>query len=294
MILLQTLLSGLLLGGIYSLISMGLNLILGVVRIINFAHGEFLMIAMYITFMFYTVWGMDPYVSAILVIVCLFLFGMIIQRVMIQPILDTPASTKIFATLGLSIALQNLALMLLSADHYSVRTSYQASVFQLGQLTVSVPRLIAFLIAIIVAISLYLFLQKTMTGKAIRAVAMEKQAAYLMGINVKKIYIYAFGIGSALVGLAGAMLMPIYPVYPTVGISFVLIAFVVVVLGGMGSMFGAFFGGLIIGLVEALAGVLISPGLKEAVYFVIFILVLLVRPSGIFSLGKGSEEVGLK
>lgn len=294
MTLLQTLISGLLLGGIYALISMGLNLILGVVRIINFAHGELLMIAMYLSFLFYATMGMDPYISAILVIGCLFLLGVIIQRIMIQPILDTPASTKIFATLGLSIALQNLALMVLSADHFTVQTSYQSSVIQLGSLAISIPRLVAFGVAILVATGLYLFLQRTMTGKAIRAVAMQKQAAYLMGVNVKRIYLLAFGIGSALVGLAGAMLMPIYSVYPTIGTSFVLIAFVVVVLGGMGSMFGAFYGGLIIGLVEAFAGVLVSPGLKEAVYFVIFILVLLLRPSGIFSLGKGAEEVGLK
>ncbi|MFG6114150.1 branched-chain amino acid ABC transporter permease [Halobacillus sp. MO56] len=294
MTLLQTLISGLLLGGIYALISMGLNLILGVVRIINFAHGELLMIAMYLSFLFYATMGLDPYISAILVIGCLFLLGVIIQRIMIQPILDTPASTKIFATLGLSIALQNLALMVLSADHFTVQTSYQSSVIQLGSLAISIPRLAAFGVAILVATGLYLFLQRTMTGKAIRAVAMQKQAAYLMGVNVKRIYLLAFGIGSALVGLAGAMLMPIYSVYPTIGTSFVLIAFVVVVLGGMGSMFGAFYGGLIIGLVEALAGVLVSPGLKEAVYFVIFILVLLLRPSGIFSLGKGAEEVGLK
>lgn len=294
MTIVQTLISGLLLGGIYSLISMGLNLILGVVRIVNFAHGELLMIAMYISFLFYSTMGLDPYVSAILVIICLFFLGVITQRIMIQPILDTPASTKIFATLGLSIALQNFALMTISANHLSVKTSYQTDVINIGELAISVPRLVAFCAAISVAVILYLFLQKTMTGKAIRAVAMQKQAAFLMGINVKRIYLLAFGIGSGLVGLAGAMLMPIYSVYPTIGTSFVLIAFVVVVLGGMGSMFGAFFGGLIIGLVEALSGVIFDPGLKEAIYFVIFIMVLLVRPSGIFSLGKGAEEVGLK
>lgn len=286
---LQTLISGLLLGGIYSLISMGLNLILGVVRIVNFAHGEFLMIAMYASFLFYSTMGLDPYVSGILVIALLFLLGVITQRFMIQPILDTPDTTKVFATLGLSIALQNLALMVMGANHMSVSTSYQSAVINLGELAISIPRLIAFIIAISVAILLYLFLQKTMVGKAVRAVAIQRQAAYLMGINVKKIYLLAFGIGVGLVGLAGAILMPIYSIYPTLGTSFVLIAFVVVVLGGMGSMFGAFFGGLIIGVVEALSGVLIDTGLKEAVYFIIFILVLLFRPSGIFGLGKAEE-----
>lgn len=291
---LQVLISGLLVGGIYALISMGLNLILGVVRIINFAHGEFLMLAMYISFFFYSVWGIDPYVSALLVALILFVFGLIIQRLVIQPILDTSATVKIFVTLGLSITLQNFALMLWRADFRSVHTAYQTSVFKVGSVAISVPRLIAFGVALLVAVGMYLFLNKTLVGKAIRAVAMEKRAAALMGINVKRIYLLAFGLGSGIVGLAGALLMPIYYVFPTVGTLFVLISFVVVVLGGMGSMLGAFLGGLIIGLVEALAGVLISPGLKEAVYFIIFLLVLLFRPSGLFSLGKGSEEVGLK
>jgi branched-chain amino acid transport system permease protein len=233
--------------------------------------------------------GLDPYVSGILVIALLFLLGVVTQRFMIQPILNTPDTTKVFATLGLSIALQNLALMVMGANHMSVRTSYQSAVINIGELAISIPRLISFIIAISVAILLYLFLQKTMMGKAVRAVAIQRQAAFLMGINVNKIYLLAFGIGVGLVGLAGAILMPIYSIYPTLGTSFVLIAFVVVVLGGMGSMFGAFFGGLIIGLVEALSGVLIDTGLKEAVYFVIFILVLLFRPSGIFGLGKAGE-----
>lgn len=294
MTLIQTLIAGILLGGIYSLISMGLNLILGVIRLVNFAHGELLMIAMYISFFIFNAFGMDPYASAILVMAALFLIGVIVQRVIYQPILDSPSTTKIFASLGLSIALQNLALMLFSADHFTVKTSYQLSVIDIGGIAISIPRFVAFIVAMLVALVLYLFLQNTLTGKAIRAVAMQRQAAHLMGINVKRIYLLAFGIGSGLVGLAGAMLIPIYSVYPTVGTTFVLIAFVVIVLGGMGSMFGAFFGGLIIGLVEALAGAFISPGLKEVVYFIIFILVLLLRPSGIFSLGRGSEEVGLK
>jgi len=289
----QVIISGLLIGGIYALISMGLNLILGVVRIINFAHGEFVMIAMYFSFMLY-VWGMDPYLSSFIVVIAMFLVGLVVQRFIIQPIINTPSTVKIFTTLGLSIALQNLALMIWNADYRSVQTPYQTAVIHLGEVTISVSRLIAFLGAVIIAIGMYWFLKKTMLGKAIRAVAMERLGAELVGINVNRIYMIAFGIGSALVGLAGSLLMPIYFVYPTVGTMFVLISFVVVVLGGMGSVFGAFFGGLFIGLVEGFAGILISPGLKEAVYFIIFIIVLIIRPSGLFSLGKGSEEVGLK
>lgn len=293
MLLLQTLIAGLLLGGMYALISMGLNMILGVVRIINFAHGEFLMIAMYLSYLFF-IWGnLDPYVSAILIVIILFFIGALTQKLLIEPIIDKPAPTKIFATLGLSIALQNLALMVFDANYLSVKTSYQTSVVTLFNLSISVPRLLAFVVAILVVIALYYFLQKTMVGRAIRAVSMERTAAHLMGINVKRIYMVAFGIGTALVGVAGSMLLPIYSVFPTVGASFVLIAFVVVVLGGMGNMFGAFYGGLIIGVVESFAGVLISPGVKEIVYFIIFLLVLLIKPAGLFSKGKGSEEVGL-
>lgn len=293
MMIIQTIISGILLGGIYALISMGLNMILGVVRIINFAHGEFLMIAMYLSFIFYAWVGLDPYASAILVVIVLFLLGLVTQKGLIEPILDKPASTKIFATLGLSIVLQNLALMVFNANYLSVSTPYQTSTINLFGIAISVPRLIAFIVVIAIVTLLYLFLQNTMVGRAIRAVSMQRQAAYLVGINVKRIYLLAFGIGTALVGLAGSMLMPIYSVYPTLGASFVLIAFVVVVLGGMGNMFGAFYGGLLIGVIESLAGVLFSPGLKEVIYFIIFILVLLVKPSGIFSRGKGSEEVGL-
>lgn len=293
MIIFQTIISGLMIGGIYSLISMGLNLILGVVRIVNFAHGEYLMIAMYLSYLLFASTGLDPYYSAIIVILALFVFGLITQKFIIEPILDTPAFTKIFVTLGLSIALQNLALMIFSANHRSVQTSYQSKLVKIGDITISVPNLVAFFATVVIVILLYLFLQKTMVGKAIRAVAMQKQAAYLVGINVKRIYILAFGIGIALVGLAGSLLMPIYSVYPTIGASFVLIAFVVVVLGGLGNMFGAFYGGLFIGVVEALSGLLISPGLKEAIYFIIFILVLLIRPSGIFSRGQASEEAGI-
>lgn len=294
MILIQAIISGLMIGGIYALISMGLNLILGVVRIVNFAHGEFVMIAMYLSYLLYATAGLDPYASAIIVIILLFAIGMLTQKFLIEPILDTPATTKIFVTLGLSIALQNLALMIFNANHRTVKTPYQGKLVKFGDIAVTVPSFIAFVTTIVIVILLYLFLQKTMVGKAIRAVAMQREAAYLVGIDVRRIYILAFGIGLALVGLAGAMLMPIYAVYPTLGTTFVLIAFVVVVLGGLGSMFGAFLGGLFIGVVEALSGVLISPGLKEAIYFIIFILVLLVRPSGIFSRGKGSEEVGLE
>ena len=290
---LQVLISGLMLGGIYALISMGLTMIFGVVRVINFAHGEFLMVAMYLAYWLNVFVGMDPYVSILITVPVLFIFGMLVQRILIQPIQNAPATVKIFSTLGLSFMLSNLALMLWKGDYRTVKVGYSTSVFNLGDLSISVPRLVALCAALAVAVIMYQFLNKTDIGKQIRAVSQHREAALLMGINVKKIYLIAFGIGSALVGLAGSLLMPMYYVFPTVGALFTLIAFVVVVLGGLGNMYGAFLGGLIIGLIEALAGAYIDPALKEAVYFIVFILILLWKPSGLISLGRGSEEVGL-
>jgi branched-chain amino acid transport system permease protein len=290
---LQVLISGLMLGGIYALISMGLTMIFGVVRVINFAHGEFLMVAMYLVYWLNAAVGMDPYVSIIITVPVLFIFGMLVQRVLIQPIQDSPATIKIFSTLGLGFMLSNTALMLFKADYRTVKVAYSTAVFKVSELNISIPRLIAFCAALAVAIIMFQFLNKTDIGKQIRAVSQHRQAALLMGINVKKIYMIAFGIGSALVGLAASLLMPMYYVYPSIGALFSLTAFVVVVLGGLGNMYGAFFGGLIIGLIEALTGAFVDPALKEVFYFVIFILILLWKPSGLISMGRGSEEVGL-
>lgn len=290
----QVAVSGLLLGGVYALMSIGLTLIFGVVRNINFAHGELLMVAMYATFWLFTLFNMDPYLSVLVVAPLLFLFGVLVQRVVVEPILDSPALMKVFVTVGLSIALQNLALMLWAGDFRSVRTPYSTHTLQLAGISISTTRLVAFGVSLLLMLALFLLLKHTFAGKALRAVAEDRGAAELMGINVKRLYLLAFGLGSALTGVAGALLMPIFYVFPTVGGIFTLIAFVVVVLGGMGNMMGAMLGGLIIGLIESFSGAYISPALKEAVYFVIFILVLLVRPQGLFGLGKGTEEVGLR
>ncbi len=292
--LLQVAISGLLVGGVYALISIGLTLIFGVTRIINFAHGELLMVAMYATFWLFQLFALDPYIALAVVTPLLFLVGLIVHRIVIQPILGAPPLMQIFATVGLSVALQNGALLLWKADYRTIRTTYSTAVVEVGGLFISLPRLVAFLIAMALAAALFLFLTKTPLGKAIRATAQDRKAAMLMGVDVHRIYLLSFGIGTACVGVAGALLMPVYYTFPTVGTYFVLTAFVVVVLGGMGNMVGAFLGGLIIGLVEAFSGFLIAPALKEAVYFILFILVLLLKPSGLFGMGRGAEEVGLK
>jgi len=291
-VLAQVAVSGLLLGGVYALISIGLTLIFGVMRVVNFAHGEFLMIAMYATFWLFQLYGLDPYVSIFIVTALLFLAGLLTQATIVRPVLRGSPAMQIFATVGLSIVLQNAALIVWKGDYRSVDTAYSRAVLSIGPLQVGVSRLTAFVVALAITIALFYFLKKTYLGKAIRCVAQDKTAALLMGVNISRINLITFGIGTALVGVAGAVLMPIYPVFPTVGTYFVLIAFVVVVLGGMGNVTGAFLGGLIIGLVEAFSGFYV-PALKEAIYFVVFILVLLIRPTGLFGV-VGAEEVGLK
>jgi len=278
----QLIINGLLLGGIYALISIGLTLIFGVLEIINFAHGEFLMLGMYAAYWLFTLYGVDPYLSLMIILPLFFLIGLFVQRVTIQPIIDAPPLNQIFMTVGLSMVLQNAALFFWKADYRTVRTAYSALALKTGGLIVSFPRLVAFVLAMMAIAALLLFLKKTYTGKAIRAFAQERRAAMLMGINVYRTYQIAFGIGIACVGVAGAMLIPVYYAFPTVGSLFVLIAFVVVILGGYNSLIGALIGGLIIGLVEAFSGFFLSPHLKEAVYFVIFILILLFRPTGLF------------
>ncbi len=278
----QLIINGLLLGGIYALISVGLTLIFGVLEIINFAHGEFLMLGMYASFWLFQLLGVDPYLGLLIVIPSFFLVGLVVQRIIIQPIIDAPPLNQIFATVGLSIVLQNAALFFWKADYRTVRTDYSSLVLKAGDLMISFPRLVAFVLALTMIAALLIFLKKTYTGKAITALAQQRRAAMLMGININRTYQIAFGIGIACVGAAGAILIPIYYAFPTVGALFVLIAFVVVILGGYNSLVGALVGGLIIGLVEAFSGFFLSPHLKEAVYFVIFILILLFRPTGLF------------
>jgi len=279
---LQLIINGLLLGGMYALISIGLTLIFGVLEIINFAHGEFLMLAMYASFWLFQLYGIDPYVSMLIILPLFFFVGVAVQKVTIQPILNAPPLNQIFMTVGLSMVLQNVALFIWTADYRTVKTAYSGLTLKTTGLLISFPRLVAFLLAMGLIAALLIFLRKTYTGKAIRALAQERKAAMLMGINVYRTYQIAFGIGIACVGAAGAMLIPVYFVFPSVGSLFVLIAFVVVILGGYNSLIGSLVGGLMIGVVESFSGFFISPHLKEAIYFVIFILILLFKPTGLF------------
>ena len=279
---LQLVVNGLLLGGIYALISIGLTLIFGVLEIINFAHGEFLMLSMYAAFWLFQLYGIDPYLSILIILPVFFVIGLAVQRITIQPVLNSPPLNQIFTTIGLSLILQNIALFFFKADYRTVKTSYSDLGLNFLGLIVSFPRMIAFILAMGIIAALLIYLKSTYTGMAIRALAQERRASMLMGIDVYKTYRIAFGIGIACVGAAGSILMPIYFVFPTVGSLFVLIAFVVVILGGYNSLIGSLVGGLIIGIIEGFSGFFISPHLKEAVYFVIFIFILLFRPTGLF------------
>lgn len=285
MLILQILISGMLLGGIYVLLSVGLTLVFGVLKIVNFAHGDFLMLAMYCTYFLYKLFNIDPYLAIFIVAPILFIVGILVYTIVIKRVLNAPEVAQIFATVGISTALQNSALFAFKADYLSVRTPYADGVINLGSIRVSVALLIGFVLAVAITLALFWFLKKTYTGKAIRAATQDQLSSVLVGIPRQKIYMLTFGIGLGTLGIAGAILMPLYPVFPTVGLHFVLIAFVVVVLGGMGNMIGAMFGGFIIGVIESLSGFFISPSMQQLVYFVVFILILVLRPQGLTGLG---------
>ncbi|MGI4940535.1 MAG: branched-chain amino acid ABC transporter permease [Janthinobacterium lividum] len=283
---------GVLLGGIYALVSVGLNLIFGVIRVVNFAQGEFVMLGMYGTFAAYATLGIDPYLAVVLVVPALFVLGAAVQRVLLAPLRAEP-TMQIFATFGLLLLLQNLVLAATRGTAYSVSSPLAQISVAVGPVQIGLSRLIVLAAATLVALGLGAFLRRTMLGRAIRAVAQDRQAAILMGVNAEQIYMITFGAGAALAGLAGCLLTPIYTLSPQIGTNFILPAFAVVVLGGLGSVLGAYVGGFIVGMTEALAGYYLDPALKNAVLFAVFILVLVVRPSGLFG-QPGAEQVGLR
>lgn len=283
---------GILLGGTYALVSVGLNLIFGVIRVVNFAQGEFVMLGMYGAYAAYAVLGLDPLFALLIVLPALFVLGAAIQRLVLAR-LRTEPTMQIFATFGLLMLIENAVLAATRGTAYSVPSVVAQASLSVTGVQVGASRLLALAAATLAAAGLGLFLRRTMLGRAIRAVAQDSAAARLMGVNVERIYWLTFGIGTALAGLAGCLLAPIYTLSPQIGTSFILPAFAVVVLGGLGSVLGAYVGGFIVGLTEAFAGYYLDPALKHAVLFAVFIGVLIVRPSGLFG-QVGAEEVGLR
>ena len=285
-ILLSALLNGLTTVAVYALIALGLTLIYGVLHIINFAHGASLMMALYGVYALKERWGVDPYVALPFMVPAMFVLGYGMQRLIINRASHGKDENILLVTLGLSIVMENLALLFFKSDTRTIDTAYTLSTVAMGpeavQVMVSLPKLVAFAGALVVSALLIVILQRTDLGRAIRAVAKEKQGARLMGIDVEHVYAMCFGLGLACLGAAACFLLPAYYVNPQVGNGFVLVAFTVVVLGGMGSFAGALLGGLLIGVVESFGGLFLGESLGQVGIFVIFIAVLLLRPQGLF------------
>lgn len=286
----QSSISGLLMGGVYAIIAVGLSLIFGVMRVTNFAHGEFLMVAMFLSYGVIKLTGMDPYLVVIVSAIMLFIIGFYFQKFVINKLLEKDTSREplsiLLFTAGLGMVLSNMAQVIFGANPIVVNTKYSSETITLGSMVVSVPRLYAFIIAGLCTGALYWFLFRTETGRALRATSQNRSVARLMGINEKLIFCIALGLGLSLVGAAGALLIPFYSVFPTVGSVFGLRSFIIVVLGGMGSIPGALLGGLIIGVVEAVSGQFFSASYAEIIVFALFITILLFKPSGLLSVEK--------
>ncbi len=281
-ILFPSILGGLTTGAVYALIALGLTLIYGVLHIINFAHGALLMVALYAVYLLKAQFGLDPYLALPIVVPGMFVLGYALQRVVINHASHGRDENILLVTLGIAIVLENLALMVFKSDTRSIDTSYTLSTVAIGPAFIALPKLVAFGGALVASAVLLLIVTRTDLGRAIRAVAKEKQGAKLMGIDVDHVYAMSFGIGLACLGAAACFLLPAYYVNPQVGNGFVLVAFTIVVLGGMGSFAGALVGGLLIGVVESLCGLILGESLGQIGIFVIFIAVLLLRPQGLF------------
>jgi len=281
-ILFSSVLNGLTTGAVYALIALGLTLIYGVLHIINFAHGAALMVALYAVYLLKERLGIDPYAALPLVVAGMFALGYALQRVVINRASHGKDENILLVTLGLAIVLENLALVWFKSDTRTIDTAYTLSTVEIGPAMIALPKVIAFFGALAVAAALFWIIRGTDLGRAIRAVAKEKQGARLMGIDVEKVYALSFGIGMACLGAAACFLLPAYYVNPQVGGGFVLVAFTIVVLGGMGSFAGALAGGLLIGVVESIGGLFLGDSLGQMGIFAIFIAVLLFRPQGLF------------
>ncbi|MCE5312793.1 MAG: branched-chain amino acid ABC transporter permease [Nitrospiraceae bacterium] len=296
-VLLQTLIAGLLLGGLYALIGLGMTLIMGVMKIINLAHGELMMVGMYVAYVLFSAFHIDPYLSIIVVAPLLFLLGIVFQKYLINPVLRVEAilpENQVILTVGIGMVLANVATIIFSSNYQSTPVSYATTAWYLTdfwkgaplELSLSLPWSVSFVFAIFITTGLWFFLSKTDTGKSIRATAQDYDAALLMGVNVKKMRVVTFGLGSALVGSAGCLFIPIYYLYPDLGGQFTLIAFVITILGGLGSTIGAIIGGIILGVFESLTATYLGMGWAPVGRFAIFILALIFIPGGIVSLFK--------
>ena len=283
--------STVLLGGIYALIAVGLTLIFGIMRVVNFAHGEFLMLGMYLAFWAFSAYSVDPWVMLFVSIPIFFVVGLVTYALVMRGVIHASHNVQIFTTVGLSTALQNVALVLWTGDFRIVRPWHSSVVIRFADTAFNLSQVVAFLIAVALTVALFAFMKWTHTGRVMRATAQDGDAATLMGIDTDRVYRLTFAIGIAAVGAAGVLVAPLYAVYPTAGLQFVLLAYVVVVLGGLGDMVGAMLGSLIVAAVEVIGSYLFGVAWKEVLYFVLFIAVLAFRPAGLFG-QRGAETLG--
>ena len=278
----QGLLSGLLFGGVYSLIAVGLSLIFGVMRVINFAHGDMMVWGMYLAWLLATRLGVDPYLGFLACAAALFGLGLALQKGLVNRNLDAPHEMQILLMLGVALVLENVALMAFGPEPQRVRSPLSQATVWLGPVFVDVARLVTFGVALGLTLALYLFLTRTDLGRLMRAAADNPYGALVVGADVGRAYAVAFGIGAACVGAAGALVSPILPFQPSGGLPLSVTSFNIVIIGGMGSLFGAFAGGILVSVAESLGAVFLAPSMKELVSFGLLIAVLLLRPAGLF------------
>lgn len=282
----QTVINGLLLGGVYVSIAIGLSLVFGVVDIINVAQGEFVMLGAFAVYGLYAIWGLSPYVGSLIVFVVFFFVGCALQKGVINRVVEAPTLMSLALLFGFSIMIRNGALFALSADRRTIETSLSGEFLEAGGLYIPIPRLVALGISISCIVALFIFLNNTKLGTAILATSQDVQAARLMGVNTKKIYNFTFGLGIALTGLGGGLIASFRATFPTMGIQYTLFAFFVVVLGGLGYIPGALYGGLVLGLTQSFITSYISSRYVYTFSFLLLYLLLIARPQGLF--GKGS------
>jgi branched-chain amino acid transport system permease protein len=280
--------NGILMGSIYGLTALGLTIIFGVLKVINFAHGSLLMVGMYAAYWAVTLTGVHPYLALIVVIPVMFFFGYYLQDIVIKPIFKAEKEvrepvTVIIVTTGVWYILDNLSLLLFGPDYRNIgENPLKGKMLEISDMLISVPKLWGFIAAILTTLAVYWFFQKTRMGRAIRATSLDREAASLMGINQYKVYNVAFGIGAATAGIAGVTLVPFYNIYPTVGVLFDIKGFIIVVLGGLGSIPGAILGGIIVGLIESVGPQFMTATWTEAIVYALFLAVLFLKPSGLF------------
>ncbi|HYA03428.1 MAG TPA: branched-chain amino acid ABC transporter permease [Syntrophobacteria bacterium] len=289
MVFLQSLVAGILIGGIYALIGIGMTLIMGVMGIINLAHGQLMMVAMYLTYVLHNLMSLDPFLSLVVTMPALFLLGVVIQEFLLNPLADVDSilpHNQVLMTVGIGMVLTEIARFIFTSDYKSVTTSYSGNALFLGGISFNFPMILAFLIAVALTLALFWFLLRTDTGRSIRATAQDKEAAVLMGVNATRITVITYGLGAGLVAAAGSILLPIFYLFPDIGRPFTTKAFVITILGGMGSTVGAIFGGIVLGIAESLGASYIGMEYREIVGFVIFLLVLIFLPGGLKRLTK--------